>query len=163
MKIQNRLTVFAGISCLILGIICIRFLFFPSATESFVLCGDSGDIEAISLYAHNEWFQDGEFQKKEVTDPADIQAVAEEVLGIRCRSRISLPDDLGGGWMMYIEFHYQNGETEPYGILLDGSEQIGIYFPSDKTAYGIWPDGNTFWDRIQVPAEIISEKEMPQR
>ena len=158
MRIQNKRAVLVGGICFLAClIICATFIFSRTGEISLTL---RGEVDAVSLYAHNVWFSDGEFQKKEVTDEADVDDIVTELTSIRCRNRRFPPDDLGGGWVLMIVLHYHNGESEGYEILLDGSEQVVIYPPAGRSMYGIWPDGNTLWDRIDAPAEVIDGEEM---
>ncbi len=62
---------------------------------------------------------------------------------------------------MNVCLHYQNGDEESYEILFGGDQRVPIHPPSGRSRYGVWPNGETLWERVDVPAEIISGDEWP--
>lgn len=138
-------------------IISVYFPFFQFQTTSPVL---HADVSTITLYAHNVSFPDGEYQKKEVLGQANIGIIVDELLSIQYVNHPSPPDDLGGGWTMIIALYYNEGSSESYEILFTGSEKVIVYPPSGDSTYGIWPNGETLWDQIDISAEIIDGEEM---
>ena len=160
MRIRTKRAALVCGSCLFACLVICAFLILSRPEETPLTL--RGEVDAVSLYAHNVWFPGGEFQKKEVTGQADVDAIVAELTSIRCRNGNYPPDDLGGGWSLVIVLHYHSGEREEFRFLM-GGDIIIIYPSASRGMYVVWPDGQTLWDRVGAPAEVINGEAFQNR
>ena len=161
MRIRTKRAALGCGSCLFACLVICAFLILSRPEETPLTL--RGEVDAVSLYAHNVWFPGGEFQKKEVTGQADVDAIVSELTSIRCRNGQYPPRRPGGrmvaGDRAALSQRGERGVPIPYGrrhhyhLSLSWQRHVcSLARWADPVGPGRRPCGSHQWGSVSEPA-----------